>query len=212
MKKVNIYAACDRAIQEMNRANLEAFGRLKLAKWDEIHIIRTVTTVYRTSMKRARKRYYEVAFEAYLLAMAMCEVDAKEAHKMAEKVITDEWIDKIMTRTDLLTLYRFDTETERKAYRLAEELEVTQDRARAIDIALRYWSKQCGQYAINVTDYAVIQAFKDAGVKKVQWVTVNDEKRCHECGSMDGKIYSIDEVPPKPHLNCRCRLIPVLDS
>ena len=64
VRTVDYYGACDRAIKSMNRSNLEAFGRLKMAKWDQINIIQTVKKVYRQSEKEARQRYYEVAFEA----------------------------------------------------------------------------------------------------------------------------------------------------
>jgi len=208
-KAVNVYEACDKAIQALNRQNLEAFGKLKMAKWDEVNVIRTVMSVYRTSAKRARKRYYEVAFEAYLLGLYLCGEDAKKAHQMAEKAITAEWIDDVLSQTDLLTLYRFDTETERKAYRLAETLEVAQDRDYEINKALRYWSQQIGQFAINVTDYAMIQAYMDFGVKEVRWVTQKDERVCSECGPRDEQVFPIDEVPPK-HYGCRCWLAPVL--
>ena len=206
--KVKLYDACDKAIKAMNRENVEAFGRLKMAKWDEIHVIRTVASVYNTSQKRARKRYYEVAFESYLLYLLMMGEEPKKAHQMAEKAITEEWIDKVLSETDFVTLYRFDTETERKAYRLAEALEVSPERNREIDKALRDWSRQIGQYAINVTDYAALQALKDYGVKEVEWETAEDERVCGECRSRDGEVYNIDEVPVKPHYGCRCKIRP----
>lgn len=195
----------------MNRINLEAFGRLKLAKWDEVNVIRTVVSVYQKSRKQARKRYYEVAFEAYLLAMAMCEIAPKKAHKMAEKAITEQWVDDILAQTDFVTLYRFDTETERKAYRLAETLEVSEDRDYEIDKALRFWSQQLGQYAINFTDDAVIQAFEDAGVEEVEWMSRKDMKVCNECYALNGQKFKLDEIPTK-HPNCRCTWRPILEK
>lgn len=205
-EKVNYYAPCDAAIKAMNRENLEAFGRLKLTKWDEANIIRTVVTVYRTSAKKARKRYWEVAYEAYILAMMILGEEERKAQKMADEAITMEWVDGILDQTDFVTLYRFNSEAERKAYRLAEQLEVSPDRNRLIDRALRDWSKQLGQYAIQFTDEAVVQAFKDAGVERVQWLTEEDERRCHACSERHGVEYDIDEIPPKPHYGCRCRL------
>lgn len=209
VKKVDYYGACDKAIQAMNRQNLEAFGRLKLAKWDEINVIRTVVTVYRESARKARRRYYEVAFEAYLLMCALCGVEPKMAHKMAEKAITEEWVDSILSETDFVTLYRFDTEVERKAYRLAETLEVASDRDTEINKALRLWSQQLGQYAVNFTDYAMVQAMQDVGAKWAEWVTMHDEKVCSSCGLLDGQIFEVDEFPAKPHWGCRCRMRPV---
>ena len=202
--KVDIYEACDKAIQSMNRENLKDFGRLKLAKWDEVNVIREVTGIYRRNAQRARKRYYEVAFEVFLLIMAMCDEEPKKSHKKAEKAITSEWIDKILEETDPVTLFRFNTETERKAYRLIEALEEAENKNEEIDKALRLWSRQLGQYAINVTDYAATQAYHDAGVEMVQWITQKDERVCIECHALDGRIFLIDEIPRKPHWGCRC--------
>ena len=205
-----VYAACDKAIQAMNRWNLEEFGRLKMAKWDEVNIIRTVTAVYRAGAKKARKRYQRVAYYAYMYGLRLCGILPQKAAKMAQKAITDEWIDRILTETDFITLYRFDAETERKAYRLAESLEAAQDKDQEINKALRFWSQQLGQYAINVTDYAVVQAFQDYGLKEIEWETAKDEKVCAECYALDGQIFPIDEVPAKPHWGCRCYYRPVL--
>ena len=209
---VNYYAPCDKAIQSMNRENLEAFGQMKLAKWEKVNVIQTVMNVYRTSAKKARKRYYEVAIEAYILALMMCGETSVKAHRMANRAITLTWIDKILTQTDFVTLYRFDTEADRKAYKLAETLEVSQDRDYEINKALRFWSQQIGQYALNVTDYAVIQAFQDAGIEVVQWISEHDAKTCNECYAYSDMLFPIREIPAKPHWGCRCRLRPVLEE
>lgn len=209
MSEVNIYEAADRAIKAMNREAVEDFGKLKMAKWDKVSVIRTVLKVYRDSAKRARKRYYSVGFEAYLLGLYMCDVKGGEAHQMAEKAITNEWVDRILSETDFVTLYRFDTEMERKAYRLAETLEVTEKRNQEIDKALKQWSQQLGQYAINVTDYAVVQAFEDAGVEMAEWVSERDNRVCNECYALNGQVFRINELPRKPHFACRCRIKPV---
>lgn len=206
---VNYYAPCDVAIKAMNKEIVEDFGRLKMSKWDEVNIIRTVATVYRTEVKKARKRYWEVAYEAYILGMILLEIEGDRARRMADKSITMEWVDRILDETNFVTLYRFNSETERKAYRLAEQLEVGPDRNRLIDKAMKDWSRQIGQYAINFTDYAVIQAFTDAGIERVEWVTEKDERTCHFCGALDGQEFPIDEIPPKPHYGCRCRLKPI---
>lgn len=208
MKDINIYEACDKAIKAMDRINLESFGKLKMADWDEVNVIRTVKAVYTASAKRARKRYYEVGFEAYLLGLAICGIEPRKAHQMAEKAITEDWIDHILTETDFVTLYRFDTETERKAYRLAEALEVSPEKTYEIDKALKIWSQQLGQYAINVTDYAVVEAYQDAGIKIVEWITQKDERVCAECHALDGQHFRVDEIPPK-HWRCRCYWKPV---
>ena len=208
-RELNYYEPCDKAIKVMDRESVEAFGQLKMAKWDRVNIIRTVVTVYRTSVKKARRRYYEVAFEAYILAMLRLGEDVKKAQEMADEAITMKWVDGILDQTDFVTLYRFNSEAERKAYRLAEQLEVSPDRNRLIDRALKDWSRQLGQYAIQFTDEAVVQAFKDAGVERVQWLTEEDERTCRSCNELHGMEFPIGEIPPKPHYGCRCMLKPL---
>ena len=206
-----VYQACDNAIRAMNRENLEDFGRLKATRWDEIQIIRRVVALYARNAKKARKRYFEVAFEAYILALLMCGIEAKKAHKMAEKEISLDWVDDMLERVDPVAGYMFERETERKAYRLAETLEVSNDRDFEINKALRFWSQQLGQFAINATDYAMIEAYKDAGIKEVYWVTQKDERVCEDCEDLDGQTFPVDEIPPKPHLGCRCLILPVIE-
>ena len=210
MAEVNVYAACDRAIKNIDREILRDFGQLKLADWDEVQVIRTVKTVYRRSRRKAKQQFYEVAFEAYLLGLEMCGYDRKKAYPVAEAAINDDWISAILADPDLLMLYAFDAEMERKAERLAEALEATTDRNAEIDKAIRAWSQQCGQFCINFTDYALVEAYEDAEIAEVVWDTVHDEKRCSECASRDGMVYPIDEVPVKPHPRCRCMLRPVM--
>lgn len=207
--RIYIYEACDKAIQNMDRDNLKAFGKLKMAKWDEIRILQTVTAVYRRSVRNAKRRYYEVASEAYILGLMMCGMGSKKAHAKADEAIDSDWVEEILEQTDFLTLYRFNTEWQRKAVRLAEALEQSPDRNYEIDKALKQWARQVGQYAINVTDYALIQAFEDAGVKWAKWLSKHDNKVCGECHALDGQVFRISEIPRKPHWNCRCTWIPV---
>ena len=204
VQKIRIYEACDKAIQEMNRENLKAFGQLKLAKWDQLNVVREITKLYHDSARRARQRYYEVAFEAYLMAMAMCDVEPKKAQQMAEKAITGDWVDEILEQTDYVTLFRFNSETDRKAYRLVEAIGATDNKNAEIDKALRLWSQQLAQYAINFTDYAALKAFEDAGAEMVKWISQHDDRVCHECHALDGQVFRIEEIPRKPHWGCRC--------
>lgn len=216
-KEADIYGPCDRAIQAMNRENLEAFGRLKTARFDQIDLIRTVTELYRKARKRARQHYYEEAFEVYLLMMAMLGRKPKDAAKMADKAIDGAWVDGLLKETDPVTLYQFDTEMERKAQRLIEALGVVAAGSvmgryvtpgMVIDRALKDWSRQTGQYAIDVTDAAMIQALQDDGQEGAFWVSQKDGRVCHECRELDGKWFPLDEIPIKPHWGCRCRLRP----
>ena len=61
-----------------------------------------------------------------------------------------------------------------------------------------------------MTDYAVLQAFADAGVEEAEWVTSEDERVCSRCAEMDGNVYRIENYPSKPHPKCRCTAKPVV--
>lgn len=224
MAEMDYYGPADDGIRQMDRDNLRAFSRLKLADFDRISVIRTILSLYETQRKKAKKKYLEIASEAYLLGLILSEksISDKTARNMAKLAITDEWIDDLLSHTDFVTLYRFDTETERKAQRLIEALALVADesathgmigtpeetRNMLIDQALKQWTKQLGQYAINVTDAAVMHALDDAGVEGVVWVTERDQRVCADCHQLDGRWFPLDEVPAKPHWNCRCRLRP----
>lgn len=207
--KINIYGPCDEAIRTMDRDILRSFGQLKLSRWDEVNIIQSVRETYQRSIRKAKRRYYEVAFEACVLALiGYCGMEPKKAHRTAEKLITREGVEDALEEVDPVTRYRFTEEAERKMYRLAESLEIEKNRDAEIEKAIRYWSRQAGWYAVAITDFAVMLAMKEAGVDLARWVTMEDEKVCEECRARDGKVYPLADFPAKPHLGCRCRRVP----
>lgn len=58
-----------------------------------------------------------------------------------------------------------------------------------------------------------LQAYKDCGVKYVQFWAALDERTCTQCGTLlHGRIFEIDKAPVLPiHPNCRCCYLPVID-
>lgn len=208
---MNTYAKADSAIRAMNRQNLKAFNRLKLIDYDELNVIRWVSDTYDASVALAKKRYQEVAYEAYIAALIEAKTAEAVASGMADDEITTDWVLDMLEEVDPVTLYAFLQETDRKKQRLIEALAVAQNKNAEIDKALRYWAKQTGQYAINSVDRARIDAFKAIGVKRVMWNTADDERVCEDCHPLDGQIFDIDKVPPKPHWGCRCWITPIID-
>jgi len=200
------YEAADRAIRDMNKRNLRAFDRLKTLKFDELNILQSVTKVYDDSTNLAKLRYLQIATDAYIEALILAGIDRKKAEEMAEDSITEDWVLDMLEEYDPVTLYQFLPEAERKKQRLVEALIASHNKNEEVDKALRYWTLQVAQYAINSVDEATIEGFKEAGVKKVRWIAQDDKKTCRICEERDGKIYRIDKVPSKPHFNCRCYL------
>lgn len=205
-----IYDNADKAIRAMNRQNLKEFGKLKLAKWDELNVVRAVRKTYDDSVRMAKRRYYEIAFEAFIVAMLEAKVRNEEATRKAEEVITNDWILDMLEEVDPVTLYAFLPETERKKQRLIEALAVATNRNAEIDKALRYWTQQIGQYADNSVFLARLEAFREAGIEQVVWVTQADDRVCEDCDALNGQIFDIDAVPVPPHWGCRCTLRVIL--
>jgi len=51
--------------------------------------------------------------------------------------------------------------------------------------------------------------YRQAGVKKVKWLTAQDERTCPICRALDGKVFGIDEVPEE-HPGGRCSFVAVV--
>lgn len=204
-----IYEFADKAIKGMNRQNLRAFDGLKTLKFDELNVFSTVNKTYDNSVRLAKKRYQQIALEAYAAALVRAFVAKAEAEEMAEDSITEDWVLDMLEEYDPVTLYQFSTEVERKKQRTVEAIIASHNKAEVIDRALRLWTLQTSHYAIKSVDDATIGAYKDAGVEKVMWNAEYDEKVCSVCRNRDGKIYPINKVPQKPHYNCRCWMTPI---
>ena len=203
------YDEADKAIKAINRQNLRIFGKLKtkLAKWDELNVIKSVYSAYNDSIDLVEQWFLQVAKAAYLQGLK----DTDKA-SLKKRPIDRDWLIDYLMAVDPVTLYAFLSEADRKKARLLEALSVAQNRDQEVDKALRLWTRQIGWGAVSVTDAATVKAFKDAGVQKVMWVSKKDPWVCEECHDRDGMIYEISKVPPKPHPNCRCKLRPVLDK
>lgn len=65
----------------------------------------------------------------------------------------------------------------------------------------------------HIQTQAAKQRYQDIGVKQVEILADEDERRCEICGKLHGKRYSIHEELPIPaHPRCRCSIIPVIES
>lgn len=197
----NIYAYTDKALKALRRQMVRRFAGLKsLARSDEIHVLSTVRQVYIDLEEDTRRGYLLIAEQAWRQV-----TDTPSG-------VNRRWLDTILGGYDPVTGYVFDHECERKRARLAESLvaalAVGKNGSKEIDTALRLWSGMVTQYAIEITDAARKAAMEAEGVDKVMWQTRQDERRCAACKARHGKVYPLDKVPPKPHIGCRCYLIP----
>lgn len=110
----------------------------------------------------------------------------------------------LMLAYNPVTKYIYKNEMERKRSRFAEGVIASEAPTEEVALATRLMIADNKQFAEDATFEAAILAYKDNGVEKVRWVTAVNDRRCKECKSRHGKIYPIDNIPPKPHRYCRC--------
>ena len=195
-----MYEYTDKIILMMKKKFIRLFSKMKsLTSFDELNVIQSSKDLY--------KELEDIVYKSLLLI-------AKHAYKAhAGKTISDAkaraWVREWLEEYDPVAKYVFAHEVDRKRARFAEALIASETKAKEVETALRYWSDMVSWFAIDVTDKATREAYKAKGVEKVIWITIKDEKRCSSCGKRHGKVYKVTEVPPKPHLKCRCETYPI---
>lgn len=68
----------------------------------------------------------------------------------------------------------------------------------------RNWTQQFEEIAVDMERAATVQDMKNRDIKKIRWVTAGDDRVCSECRELNGKIFPISKIPPRPHRGCRC--------
>jgi hypothetical protein len=76
---------------------------------------------------------------------------------------------------------------------------------------LRYASMRLGRTELNNAFHAVSvdQAIKNPYVIAMTWHTSGSHPRPDRCDDLDQQEFRPEEVPPKPHPNCFCYVVPV---
>ena len=203
------YAATDKGIDYLSRIIVRFFGTLDL---DELHrldnaayTIEKVNELFKKLDIENRKTYRRIYYSCY-----------REAWKELQKVPPpDELIDYMFLEEmyddyDHVTGYVYSHEVERKTSRTAENIIASEYQTKAKDAGMRYWAIMAFQYAVTASDRARYKAYRNSGVEYFKWVAEIDEKTCEECIDYDGEIFRYDEIPEKPHFNCRCYIVPAL--
>lgn len=205
---MELYDYTDARIKRLNRQLLRLFQKVRLLNFDELNALNDIKAVYRKADRFAKAAYLDIAVEAY--ALGLVEAEKAGFRPRRRRDIDRDWVLDFLEEEDFVTLYRYAPELTRKRDRLVEALAMTNKPNKEIDKALKYLIMQTTHYADKATAEAELQAFKDAGVKKVMWLTERDNRVCDICYPLDGKVFDIDKTPPIPqHYNCRCVLIPV---
>ena len=186
------------------------FRHNRLALFDELNIAgvkKHIDKLHKKTLKIVKSEFWAVANDIY------AEV-ADEAIELGFDGdlgdIDENWIQEFFEAYSPVTKYVFINEIERKFSRLFEALVAKlEERLESYEATEKLIVRQVKQSGIEFEDNLVEETYKDLGVKKVQWVAEHDEKTCGVCSELDGQIFELENVPVKPHLNCRCYLIPI---
>ena len=194
-----MYDYADKVLALLLKNFIEMFDELKVNFFlDELYVFEKVNSLYKELDELSQMWLTNIAAKAY-----------KDAGGEDNSFITRQWLtENILEEYDRVTKYVYTNEVDRKCSRLAEGLIASDNKSDEIDRALKLWSAMISQYIITAVDVASLAAHKSLGVKEVVWKNIKDGKQCKVCMSRDGKVYPLDEVPPKPHIGCRCYLVP----
>lgn len=196
-----MYEFTDKAIERINRVIQHEFSNMRrsILAFDNIYAVQNaVNGAYSAILTAVKKIYLEIANDAY---KAVTERDGG---------FSMMWLEMFLLDYDQLTKYVFTHEYDRKRARTFEALVASKkkDVSQEIKQAMVNLAIQTKQYADEITDTATLQGYKDSGVERVVWVTEQDGRVCRECKSRQGRTYDVNKVPVKPHIRCRCYLLP----
>lgn len=198
----NYYNLADKAIELLNKRATKRFedAKDKAAKdgFDELSVLSVTRELYDQLEADNRQVYLELAQERY-----------QEAEPHGEKPPDLAWLLALLAAYNAVTKYQYTNEVERKRQYTTEGINSSTAKVTEFRRGLHYWAGLTTDYADIVTDESTLKAYRDAGVRRVRWVTAGDEKVCETCRERNGKVYSINSIPPKPHRRCRCVYIPV---
>lgn len=155
-------------------------------------------TLYDNLSADNEKIFLELAQERY-----------QEAEPNGEEPPDLAWLLALLAAYNAVTKVIYDNDVDRKRQYTTEGINSSTAKVTEFRRGLHYWAGLTADYADIVTDESTLKAYRDAGVRRVRWVTANDEKVCEICRKRNGKIYSINAIPSKPHKHCRCVFEPV---
>lgn len=188
-----MYELTDIVIESIRKELIRDFSKLKsLLSYDELNVMSATKDVYSKIDLYVRQMFLQLMQAVYKkVTKRTCPYNYA-------------WLESFLLEYDEVSKYVYANEFERKRDRLAEALIASPKKNEEIDAALRYLSFMLTAYAVRVTDQVVLMAYRDMGMDAVRWKAEKDNKTCTICKHRNGHIYDIEQVPPKPHLNCRC--------
>ena len=189
------YENADKIADILDEQIIELFAKLKgLLSFDELNVFNSVNLVYEEVIEQVRLAYLLLARKIYKQNRILSDLES----------LSEQWVDALLESYDATTKVVFINELERRFDRLKEAMIGSPTPLQEIDNALKGIALVIRNFTIRVEDEAFLQAAKDDGVVLIQWIAELDNRTCHICEDRDMEIYKLQDLPPKPHINCRC--------
>ena len=211
-----MYRLADKLLEQLKKLIRREFNRLGIFGFDELNALRVTketTDLFDRMKAENKKRFLEVAKKAYLDAVALAVAAGYE--DPGRNKIDEVWLIGLLGAYNFVSGYLYESEAERKRLRLAEQMMTAREYMNrtlyndSLRRSANLWWTQTAHYMLDAVDTATLDGYRDSGVERVKWNTNIDGRECKTCRERNGKTYSIDNVPPKAHRNCRCYLTPV---
>ena len=214
-----MYRLADKLLEQLKKLIRREFNRLGVFGFDELNaprITAETTSLFDRLLRENKKQYLEAAKNAYSKAMALAIAAGYDESK--ENRISEAWLVALLASYNFVSGYLYESEAERKRLRLAEQMMTAKEYLNrtlyndSLRRSANLWWTQTAHYMLDAVDEATLDGYRDSGVEKVKWNTNIDGRECKTCRERNGKVYSIDNIPPKAHRNCRCYITPVPKS
>ena len=196
----NFYETTDKAIELLNRRATKRFEDAKDEAaqdgFDELNVIQVTRRLYDQLEQDNQSVFLDLAQERY-----------QETEPHGEDAPDLTWLLALLAAYNAVTKYQYTNEVDRKRQYTTEGINSSTAKVTEFRRGLHYWAGLTADYADIVTDESTLKAYRDAGVRRVRWVTAGDEKVCETCRERNGKVYSINSIPAK-HRRCRCYYLP----
>lgn len=180
------------------------------SKFDELNVFRECSQLYSEWIEASKKAFRKLYRQRYEEVWGIYK-PKEEPEDLVDELVELYFLG-LLEEPNELTHYIYDLEAKRKEERCVEAVNAVSgsvNKQTELEKALRFFAQQTQWYTDQVSDGATWQALKDMGYKYVKWITMEDNKVCSKCDELDGKIFPINRIPVKQHLNCRCYVVPV---
>lgn len=210
-----MYEYIDKNLEKYRKQIQRLFNNSRLrisARYSPETLEKVSTAEIKKLLKKLKQKDHDFFWLMLFYVLALPE-DADLEYELRE---LDFDFSAFLASYNATTRYVYKNETQRKSARYNEGIIALNnpsgdDTYQLMKDNIRYWVKQCEEISVDMEREVVIKQAEKAGHKKMRWHAVGDEKTCKECRKLNGQIFDIADIPPRPHYGCRCILTTIDD-